>query len=303
VTDETIIEPGQPDRVTRRDLVEGKIGKVLDEQRTGMVQLEGRLQFKNAWEIAEAAKIMSTCGPLLPPWLQGNVGGCWGILLRSNEIDIPPLTLAAMTFITEKGGVQKVGYDSNYFRTMVEKFAPIKGRLDCWYEGEGDDLVCIAFATFKGETEPRRFPPKGQEKQFTLKKLHPGRNDRGQVKGSPLWDTKPVVQLWYAMSRDWARFYCGDIVAGAYSKDELNESGFADADGVTQPSDLSPRLRERLQGQRGEGFAGALSIEKAIAAATPHDGKKKAGEVSAAPPGLDATASEVPGPAPASPAP
>ena len=115
-----------------------------------------------------------------------------------------------------------------------------------------------------------------------------------------------MVQLWYAMSRDWARFYCGDIVAGAYSKEELNESGFADSDNVTQPTDLSPRLRERLQGQRGEGFAGALSIEKQLAAATPQDGKKKAGGATDLA-GQDAAAeaSEVPGPAasPAGPAP
>lgn len=301
MSDETIIDqgPGDVHRVTRRDLVEGKIGKVLDPERTGMVQVTSGLKFENAFQIAEAAKIMATCGPLLPPWLQGNVGGCWGILLRSNEIDVPPLTLAQMTFVTEKKGVQRVGYDSTYFRTMIEKFAPIKQRLNCRYEGEGDDLVCIVYATFKGETEPRQFPPKGQEKQFTLKKLHPGHNEYGTVKGSPLWDTKPTVQLWYAMSRDWARFYCGDIVAGAYSKDELNEAGFEDTE-VTQPTDLSPRLRDRLSGPRGEGFAGMASIDKAIAEATPKH--RKTGEPPSST-GQDAAASEVPdrsAPSPAS---
>lgn len=294
MTDETIIEPGQPERVTRRDLVEGKIGKVLDAERTGMVQVTSGLKFENAFQIAEAAKIMATCGPMLPPWLQGNVGGCWGILLRATEIDVPPLTLAMMTFVTEKKGVQRLGYDSVYFRMMVEKFAPIKGRLQARYEGEGDDLVCIVYATFKGETEPREFPPPNQHKNFTLGNLRPDRNEYGSIKGSALWEDKPELQMFYAMSRDWARMYCADIVAGAYTRDELDKAGFGAAE-VTAPSDLSPRLRDRLQGPRGEGFAGALSIEKALAAATPHDGKKKAGEP---PPsaGQDAAASEVPGP-------
>jgi hypothetical protein len=291
MTDETIIEPGQSERVTRRDLVEGKIGKVLDADRTGSVQVTSGLKFENAYQIAEAAKIMATCGPMLPPWLQGNVGGCWGILLRSVEIDVPPLTLAAMTFVTEKKGVQRLGYDSVYFRTMVEKFAPIKQRLQARYEGEDDDLVCIVYATFKGETVPREFPPPGQHKNFTLGKLRPDRNEYGRVKGSELWDSKPEVQLWYAMSRDWARMYCADIVAGAYTRDELDKAGFTAAD-VVQPSDMSPRLRERLSGQRGEGFAGVASIDKAIAEATPQQKKKT---VEAAPPGEGAAAPEVPG--------
>lgn len=287
------------ERVTRRDLVEGKIGKVLDAERTGSVQVTSGLKFENAFQIAEAAKIMATCGPMLPPWLQGNVGGCWGILLRSNEIGVPPLTLAAMTFVTEKKGVQRLGYDSVYFRTMVEKFAPIKQRLQARYEGEGDDLVCIVFATFKGEATPREFPPPGQHQNFTLGKLRPDRNEYGRIKGSELWDTKPEIQLWYAMSRDWARMYCADIVAGAYTRDELDKEGFGATD-VVAPSDMSPRLRDRLSGPRGEGFAGAAAIDKALAEATPKppkEWKEVKKTVEAAPPGDDAVrASEVPGP-------
>jgi hypothetical protein len=278
----------QPGKVTRRDLAEGKIGKVLDPERTGLVPMRdaGGLRFDNAFQMAEAAKLMSTAGPLLPPWLQGNVGGCWAIILRSSEIGISPLTLAAMTYVTEKKGVQRLGYDSVYFRTLVEMYAPIKDRLAARYEGEGDDMVCIVSATFKGETEPRQFPPKGTEKDFTLGKMRPDRNEYGAIKGSPLWDDKPALQLFYAMSRDWARMYCADIVAGVYTKDELIESGFED---VTRPTDLSPRLRDRLRGSTGEGFRqGTQSIDAAIAEATPVDTKKKkTGEAPPQSPGHD----------------
>jgi hypothetical protein len=306
MSDETIIDQQPTDRVTRRDLVEGKIGKVLDAERTGSVAVgEGMfagLKFENAFQIAEAAKIMATCGPLLPPWLQGNVGGCWGMILRSVEIGVSPLTLAQMTFVTEKKNkdgtiTQRLGYDSVYFRMMVEKFAPIKGRLQAKYSGEGDDLVCSVFTTFKGETEPRYFPPPGQERpHFTLGNLRPEKNDWGKIKGSELWATKPELQMFYAMSRDWARMYCADIVAGAYTSDELHRAGFGEAE-VMRPSDMSPRLRDRLQGQRGEGFAGVASIDKALAEATPQDRKKKTQE--AAPsepdPGLSvASGSEAP---------
>lgn len=283
-------QPGETDRVTRRDLAEGKIAKVIDQERTSLVPMHdgGGLRFENAFQMAEAAKLMSTAGPLLPEWLQGNVGGCWAIILRSNEIGISPLTLAAMTFVTEKGGKQRIGYDSSYFRTLVEMYAPIKDRLAARYEGEGDDLICIVSATFKGETEPRQFPPKGTEKNFTLGTLRPDRNQYGQIKGSPLWDEKPPLQLFYAMSRDWARMYCTDIVAGVYTKDELVESGFED---VTRPTDMSPRLRDRLRGPSSEGFKqGTQSIDAALAEATPVDAKakKKTGEAQpAAIPGHD----------------
>lgn len=269
---------GDDGRVTKRMLAEGQIERVLAPERTGLVPMRdsGGLRFDNAFQMAEAAKLMATAGPLLPPWLQGNVGGCWAIILRSNEIGISPLTLAAMTYVTEKKGVQRLGYDSVYFRTLVEMYAPIKNRLAARYEGEGDDMICIVSAIFKGEIEPRQFPPKGTEKDFTLGKLRPDRNEYGQIKGSPLWDDKPALQLFYAMSRDWARMYCADIVAGVYTKDELIEEGFQD---VTRPSDLSPKLRERLRGPVGEGFEHTRSsIEASIAAATPN---KKTGRASA----------------------
>jgi hypothetical protein len=275
------IPADDPRRVTKRMLAEGQIEKVMTE-RTGMVPISDYgLRFENAMQMAEAAKLMSTAGPLQPTWLQGNPGGCWAIMLRSTEIGISPLTLAAMSFVTEKTingqKVQRIGWDSSYFRTLVEKYAPIKGRLEARYEGEGDDLVCVVFATFKGEDKPRQFPPPGTEKDFTLAKLHPGRGSKtvnGEtvtwVKGSPLWDQKPPLQMFYAMSRDWARMYCTDIVAGVYTREELIDQGFSD---VTQPSDLSPRLRERLAGPTGAMDMSA-DIDAAIKSARVDEPKK-----------------------------
>jgi hypothetical protein len=270
--------------ITRRDLVEGKIEK-LQPERGASVQMSdamGGLVFRNALELADAAKYMSAAGPLLPPWLQGNVGGCWAVLLRSQETGISPLALAQMMYVTEKNHVQRVGYDSVYFRTMVERFAPIKERLACRYEGEGDDLVCVVYATFKGEREPREFPPKGTEKEFTLAKLRPEHNEWGKIKGSPLWDDKPALQMFYAMSRDWSRMYCADIVAGAYTREELASAGYSDTVEVTRPSDISPRLRERLRGPvDGGAHDMAADIDAAIRSARVED-IKKSGRSSAA---------------------
>ena len=285
--------PGVKSRegITRRDLAEGKIEK-LPPDRGLSVQMNdamGGLVFRNALELADAAKYMSAAGPLLPPWLQGNVGGCWAVLLRSQETGISPLALAQMMYVTEKKGVQRVGYDSTYFRTMIEKFAPTKERIACRYEGEGDDLVCIVYATFKGEREPRQFPPPGTEKEFTLAKLRPERNEYGAIKGSPLWDEKPALQMFYAMSRDWSRMYCSDIVAGAYTREELVSAGYSDTVEVTPPRDLSPRLRERLRGPIGDAHDMSADIDAAIKSARLSD--KKSGVASASAGATDGEAS------------
>jgi hypothetical protein len=289
-------------RVTRRDLAEGKIER-LPPERGALVQMSdvmGGLVFRNALELADAAKYMSAAGPLLPPWLQGNVGGCWAVLLRSQETGISPLALAQMMYVTEKNNVQRVGYDSVYFRTMVEKFAPIKERLAARYEGEGEDLVCIVYATFKGERAPRQFPPAGTEKEFTLAKLRPERNDYGKIKGSPLWDDKPALQMFYAMSRDWSRMYCADIVAGAYTREELATAGYSDTVEVTRPSDLSPRLRERLRGPTGDAHDMIADFDAAIKSARIEE-TKKTGKASAVAGGADGDTSVEAAPSPQQP--
>ncbi|KRR17811.1 hypothetical protein CQ14_37605 [Bradyrhizobium lablabi] len=75
------------------------------------------------------------------------------------------------------------------------------------------------WATFKGEREPRYFPPlDAAPDQFTPGKLRPKRNDCGRIKGSPLWDIKPDLQLFYNTSRNWARMYAPDVISGRGQK-------------------------------------------------------------------------------------
>ncbi|WP_065755238.1 recombinase RecT [Bradyrhizobium paxllaeri] len=261
-------------RVTRGDLAAGKVDKVLSD-RTALVAVDdvvGGLKFENALQIAEAAKIMATAGSMLPPWLQGNVGGCWGIILRAIELRMSPMTLASMTYEVENKGVRQVAYMSNFFRTIVEQRARIKEkRLRTRYEGTGDDMVCFVYATFDGDDQPCEWPPREAAEQYTLKKLRPGRNDRGQIRGSPLWETKPAQQMFYAMSRDWARVYCSSLVAGMYTEEELREqeARAQTAKDVT-PHDKQPELRSRLRGREGrEGFHTDISrsIDNAISRA------------------------------------
>jgi hypothetical protein len=266
--------------VTRRDLAEGKIERVMTEK-TALIPMGehvGGLRFDNALQMAEAAKLMATAGPLLPPWLQGNVGGCWGIILKADELGVSPLTLASQTYLVVNKGVEQVAYMSNFYHSIIEARAPIKERIRARYEGDGDDRICFVYATFKGETEPREWPPKDSAKQFTLANLRPPLNEYGKRKGSPLWDTKPDQQMFYAMVRDWARVYCPDIIAGIYARDD-----FPEAEDVKVVSDTraTPGLAARLRGPGGEGFGQA--IDASIAAAMTVDTRKNKNPATSAP--------------------
>src|SRR5882724_882090 len=249
------------ERVTRRDLVEGRIEKVVTD-RTALVEvshIQGGLRFENAEQIVDAAKVMATAGSMLPPWLQGNIGGCWGIILKSVELQMSPMTLASMTYEVENRGVRQVAYMSNFFRTIIEQRARIKEkRLHARYEGSGDDMVCYVYATFVGDTEPCEWPPREAAADYTLKKLRPGTNERGQVRGSQLWVTKPAQQQFYAMSRDWGRVYCSALLAGMYGAEELDDS--AQYQGPLNAKDVTPNLGARLGAVAEDGFAAEQTI-------------------------------------------
>ncbi len=183
---------------------------------------------------------------------------------------------------TPNGKVERVAYESQFFHAVIEQNAPIVGRLNVSYEGAGDARKCRVWATFKGEAEPRYFPPLDADPdQFTLGKLRPGLNDKGRRKGSPLWDLKPDLQLFYNMSRDWARMYAPDIIAGMYGREELEEVGFVAVS--EQAKDISPRLAHRLSiAKTDEGFIGEQSIQgidaALNAAKAPEPVKKKDSE-------------------------
>lgn len=271
-------QQAQPDRVTRRDLVEGNAEKVITERTEAVTLFKGGgVDYTNLRDLVDAAKLLAASGPYLPPFMQGNVGACFANCMRAQELGVSPLALAKWTYVVEQfvGGqkVEQVAYESQMFHAVVEARAPITTRLQVAYEGEGDMRRCRVWATFKGEKEPRHFPPlDAAPDQFTLGKLRPKRNDSGRIKGSPLWDTKPDLQLFYNMSRDWARMYCPDVISGMYGRDEMEDAGFTVASEAAR--DVSPRLTERLRGTAPS--IGQAAIAAIDAQAAEHAPKSKA---------------------------
>jgi hypothetical protein len=153
---------------------------------------------------------------MVPPHCRDKPGVCFALCMQAHEWGMPYLAVINQSYVTNNRGVERIAYQSLIIHAVIEKNAPIKGRLRCTYSGEGDERRCTVFGTFKGEDKPHEYESE------TLGKLREarGRNEQGQVKGSPLWDAQPDVQLFYSASRQWARLWCPDVILGAYTPED-----------------------------------------------------------------------------------
>lgn len=166
----------------------------------------GGLQFANMGEVLEFAKLMAVSDIGVPKHLRGNAGACLAVCTQALEWRMSPFAVANKSYIVN----DRISYESQLLHAVVEQRAPLIGRLRCRYTGEGDSRRCIVYATIKGETEPFEY----QSSPFSSI----------QPKNSPLWKTKPDLQLFYNASRDWARMYFPDVILGVYAEDELLDS-------------------------------------------------------------------------------
>lgn len=163
----------------------------------------GGMTFQNMGEVLEFAKLMSVSQHAVPPHCRNNPGLCLGISIQAVEWRMSPFAVASKSYVVN----DRLGYESQLIHAVVEQRAPISARLRHSYSGEGQKRRCKVWATAKGEDEPLIY----ESPEF--EKITP--------KNSPLWKTKPDLQLFYNASRDWARMYFPDVIMGVYADDEL----------------------------------------------------------------------------------
>lgn len=257
-------KPEAEPRVTRRDLAEGQIERVVTDHTAEVTisRTKGGVDFQNLRDLVDAAKLLAASGEFLPPYLRGNVGGTFAICLRAQELGISPLSLAAWTYRMENKGVATIGYMAAYFIAVINARAPIKERMHYEIIGEGEEMRCRVWATLKGEDKPREYLSE------PLSKLRPAKNESGVVKGSPLWTQKPALQLAYSAQRDFARLFFPDVLGGVYGDDELEDVGFTVASEAAK--NISPGLVSRLRGNPNNiGQAAIAAIDAARADSSP----------------------------------
>lgn len=214
-----------------------RIEEKLDRVAVGSTAISeaiGGVTFQNMSEVIEFAKLMSLSGNAVPKHLQGNPGMCLAVCVQALEWRFSPFAVANKSYEVQ----QRLSFESQLIHAVIEQRAPITGRLRHKFEGEGDERRCIISATLRETGEALEYisPPFG--------KITP--------KNSPLWKSKPDLQLYYNTSRDFCRVYFPDVLLGVYTEDELR-----DHIGPDHAKDVSdrPSVASRLKGGKGRGFS------------------------------------------------
>jgi hypothetical protein len=230
----------------------------------------GGLRFQNMVEVMEFAKCMAVADTAVPKHLRGNPGMCLAICIQALEWRFSPFAVANKSYVVN----DRIGYESQLVHAVIEQRAPIIGRMRHKFEGEDGQRRCIVTATLRetGETLEYISPP----------------FDKIQPKNSPLWKTKPDLQLYYNTSRDFCRAYFPDVLLGVYSQEELRDHlGPDNARDVNE----RPSVGQRLKNKGNRGF-NASHVERETRAGVVDESSAAKGDASRSETPHDATRHE-----------
>ncbi|EDX3147405.1 recombinase RecT [Salmonella enterica subsp. diarizonae serovar 61:l,v:1,5,7] len=180
------------------------------------------------------SEVMANSGNFVPAHFRGKPDSCMAVVMQAARWGMDPFAVAQKTFIVGDSGV--LGYEAQLVNAVVNSMAPTKERIHFEWFGAWENIVgrfvektstkgnkyiapgwnladekgvgVRAFATLKGESEPR-------ELILML--------SQAQVRNSTLWASDPRQQLAYLAVKRWARLYCPDVILGVYTPDELEE--------------------------------------------------------------------------------
>jgi hypothetical protein len=242
-----------------------RIDAPLDRRRLGDMTVEkfAGLTFREYREAVEFSKLIAQAKNGIPAYLRGNPGDCLVVCTQALRWKLEPVWCLQHSYVTKDEAL--ITYDSAVHAAIVLSCAPLKARPRYEYFGEGEERRCTVTATFIGESEPHEYttPP--------IKQVRPGTNEKGIIRGSPLWTRDPDQQLGYYAIRNWGRRHCPELLGGVYDRDEFEDSTQKETD-VIPPS---PNLLNRLPGKiEGAGFAeNVVDTGLARQAATEEAGK------------------------------
>ena len=176
----------------------------------------------------------------VPVHCRGQAGTVYALIMQALEWGMPVMSVINKSYVVTNKGVERIAYESQLIHAVILKNAPLVGRLRHRYEGDGDDRRCIVWGTFSGEKSAHEYPSE------TLGKLRDnrGRNEYGKIKGSPLWDDRPDVQLFYSTVVQWARMHAPDVILGAYTPEELDDGSEVIKDVTPEVERMAQQLRD-----------------------------------------------------------
>jgi hypothetical protein len=205
-------------------VAEQRIAERVDLNKAGNIAVSsaaGGIQFTDASQMMEFAKLMAIGQVSVPKYLRGNAGACLAIIVQATEWRMSPYAVANKSYSVN----DRIAYESQLVQAVVLQRAPIKGRFEVEFTGEAEARVCKVTARLRdGGTVDYTSPPFG--------KITP--------KNSPLWKADPDQQHFYFSARSLCRRHFPDVLLGVYAEDEL-ERGPDKARDIT-PSALASRF-------------------------------------------------------------
>lgn len=230
--------------------VEDKVERI----RAGAITINekvGGMLIETVEQLYRISDALAGSGVMVPPHCRNQPKTVFAILVQSQEWGLPFMGVINQSYVTKgRGGVERVAYQAQLVHTLIETRAGLAQKLREEFIGEGEDMICKVSGIFKGEKEPHVW----ESEPVGIIREQIGWNEQGNFRGSPLWVTKPRMQLHYATTRDWARAHCPWVILGVYTPEDI-EDGKA-IEEVKEPSRLellAQRLKERKEA-RGRGF-------------------------------------------------
>jgi hypothetical protein len=180
---------------------------------------------ENMRQLWEVAKLMAASDAAVPSRFRGRPFLCFAVAQQATRWKADPWAVCNKAYVTKnKHGEEHIAYEAQLINAVINTQAPIEGRLQFKWTGEGADLVCHVFGKLRGDRGD-----KGLE--MSLRDI--------EIRNSPLWKSAPQIQLGYWVSRAWARLYCPETILGIYAPEEI-EAGLIDvastADAPARPT-------------------------------------------------------------------
>jgi hypothetical protein len=239
---------------------------------------KGGINFQNAGELMEFARMMSASGSAVPKHLRGQPGACLGILDDAVRFGVNPYALGRQSYFVN----DQLAYQAQVFMAIINAHAPLKTRPDIRYEGEGQEMRATVTGTFRD----------GAEREYKSPRIADI-----QPKNSPLWKSDPGQQLAYYSLRAFARRWCPEVIMGIHDVDELREAAMTDV--TPKPVADAPAKAKAIPRSLDEFAAGSsspsspLEEEPAAGGTEPTSGSAPAGAANPLPAASAGIASEL----------
>lgn len=199
-------------------------------------------------ECLDFATVMAKSDFAIPPKFRGNPGACLAVTIQASRWGADPFGVIQKAYVTKsKDGSERIAYEAQLVAAVVNTRAPLHGRLELIYSGDGATRRVKVIGTFRdtGETREIETPMVGKI----------------TVKNSPLWVSDPDQQLAYYGMRAWGRRWVPEVLLGIYTPEELQEEALVD-----QPRPVRQAAQVIERSPADEGIVRAAEPEPPIIA-------------------------------------